>query len=111
MQYRLRSKADFDRLRQEGRVFHNRFVTLSVASNGLDYNRYGIITSKQLGKAVRRNRVRRLLREAIRHAHARLRSGFDVVLIARHEIVGQPFLMICRTLDELFRKAGLVEEL
>jgi ribonuclease P protein component len=108
-QFRLRKTDDFARLRQEGRVFHHRVLTLSLAANGLAHNRYGIITSKQLGNAVKRNRVRRLVREAVRLLHPRLVVGFDVVFITRRDVVGQPFVAICRTVEELCRKAGLVE--
>jgi ribonuclease P protein component len=108
-QFRLRKKEDFARLRREGRVYHSRHITLSLGANGLEHNRYGIITSKQLGNAVKRNRVRRLLREAVRQLHPRLANGFDVILIARRETVGQPFWAVCRIVEELCRKAGLVE--
>jgi ribonuclease P protein component len=108
-QFRLRSTGDFARLHQEGRAYHSRLVTLSLSANGLEHNRYGIITSKQLGKAVKRNRVRRHLREAVRLLHPHLHSGFDVVLIARRDIVGQPFWTIRDTVETLCRKAGLTE--
>jgi len=108
-QFRLRNKADFARLRQEGRVYHSRFFTLSLVTNGLEHNRYGTITSKQLGNAVKRNRVRRLVRESVRHFHPKFVQGFDVLFIARRDVVGQPFVAVRRTVEELCRKAGLVE--
>ena len=60
---RLRRKDDFARLRQHGRVWRHHMLILSVTPNGLTHNRYGFVTSKHLGKAVVRNRTRRLLRE------------------------------------------------
>jgi ribonuclease P protein component len=104
---RLTDGADFERLRAEGRQHRHPFYTLSVAANGLAHNRYGFITSRRLGGAVVRNRVRRRLREAVRRAAPRLKSGFDVVIIAREAIVGQPYEQITAALDDLLRRARL----
>lgn len=81
-----------------------------MAHNGTDHNRYGIITGKALGKAVVRNRVRRLLREAIRSLHPHLQSGHDVVIIARRPLVGQPFADIQRIVRMQLQQAGLLVE-
>lgn len=107
---RLRHSRDFARLRREGRVYRHPLMLLSVLENTHDENRYGFITSKHLGKAVVRNRVRRLLREATRQLHPSLKSGFDVVFIGRSQIVDQPFTPIYHAMYELLNRAGLVEE-
>jgi ribonuclease P protein component len=108
--FRLRRGEDFARLRREGRVYHHRFMTVSLAANGLPYNRYGFITAKHLGKAVSRNRVRRLFREAVRQLHPRLQPGFDVVMIARQPLVEQPLTVVYRTVSDLLDRAGIVLE-
>ncbi len=107
--FRLRESSDFSRLRTEGRAHSHRLMTLSMAPNGLPHNRYGFITGKTLGKAVQRNRVRRLLREATRLLHPQLQPGYDVVLIARRPLVGQPFAEVQRIVHQLAKQAGLVE--
>jgi len=107
---RLRRKEDFARLRASGRVWRHPFVILSVAPNDLPHNRYGFITGKRLGNAVRRNRARRLLREAVRQAHPALRSGHDMVFIARDAITGQPFASVHEAVTTLLRRAGLWDD-
>ncbi len=104
---RLRRRADFIRLRRHGRVWRHAFLILSVAPNGLPYNRYGFITSKHLGKAVVRNRTRRLLREAVRGVHAHLQPGHDIVFIARPAIVGQPFQAVREAVTASLKRAKL----
>lgn len=113
MQHRLRLRrpADFARVRQVGRVQRHAWFTLSYAPNNLPHNRYGIITAKRIGKAVVRNRVRRLLRESLRHLHTRLSPGFDVIVIARQPLVGQPITAVQRVLSEVLHRAGLVAPL
>jgi ribonuclease P protein component len=105
---RLRHSDDFARLRQAGRAYRHPMLVLNSDANTLSHNRYGFITAKSLGNAVTRNRARRLLREVVRILHPRLRVGYDLVLVARSEIVGQPFVVVQRIVEELCRRAGLV---
>ena len=105
---RLRRSDDFTRLRQKGTSVHNCNLLLSHMTNGLSLNRYGFVTSGRLGGAVVRNRLRRLLREAIRGLHPRLGTGHDVVLIARQPLINQPFASVQQLVFDLLRKAGLV---
>lgn len=107
--FSLRHKADFDRMRQQGRSYHHRFMILNLLANGQVDNRYGFIVSRQVGGAVSRNRVRRLLREAMRFLHPQLKAGFDVVIVARRDLAGQPLQVVVRTIEELMIRAKLVK--
>lgn len=107
---RLHQTDDFERLKREGSAYRHAWLLLSVAVSAHPQNRYGIITSKQLGGAVVRNRVRRHLREAVHAMHPRLFQGHDFVLIARKTIVGQPLSAIQEVLFGLCQRAGLVIE-
>ncbi len=104
---RLRHRDDFRRLRQHGTVWRHPFLILSVISNHRTHNRYGFITTKQLGKAVARNRIRRLLREAMREAHPQLDTGYDMVIIARKASVGQPYETVRAAVHQTLHNAGL----
>lgn len=105
---RLRRAEDFQYVRQVGRSYHSRLLHINLASNGLGANRYGVITSKRLGNAVMRNRVRRRLREVLRSLDPHLESGFDIVVVARPAIVAQPFEQVQRNVSRLLRQAGLL---
>lgn len=109
-QFRLRQARDYQRVRHEGRAYTHSWLILSTAANSSAHNRYGFITAKRLGSAVIRNRIRRQLREAVRHLHPRLKPGYDVVIIARHAILGQPYAAIQRILMKVLVQAGLVVE-
>lgn len=56
---------------------------LFARANGLPHSRLGITTSRRLGKAHRRNRARRLVREAYRTHREQLPRGFDLVFVVR----------------------------
>lgn len=106
--FRLRESSDFDRLRQQGQRQRHPWMTLSYSRNQSPNSRFGVIVSKQLGNAVTRNRVRRLIRESLRQLHPRLRPGYDVVIIARRPLVGQPLSAVLRTIVELCTTADLL---
>ena len=104
---RLRRKQDFDRLREAGRVWRHPFFVLSAAPNGLPHNRYGFVTSKRLGNAVTRNGVRRLMRESVRLMDSQLQQGYDIALIARTSIVGQPYHAVNQAIVATMQRARL----
>lgn len=106
--FRLRQAEDFERLRREGHTYRHPFIILSLAANHLDHNRYGFVTGRRIGKAVVRNRVRRRLREVVRHHHQQLKPGYDVVIIARPLIVNQSYAEIHLALSQTFDRAGLL---
>ena len=62
-------------------------MTVAVAGNSLDHARLGLSVGKVTWKsAVKRNRVRRIFREAFRLEQAKLPAGHDIVLISGREI-------------------------
>jgi ribonuclease P protein component len=76
--------------------------------NNIGHNRFGFVTSKRLGGAVVRNRVRRRLREIVRVAPAK--AGYDVVLSAKTTAAAAPFADLRASVMRLFARAGIAED-
>ncbi len=73
-------------------------------------NRLGITVSVKLGCAVVRNRARRRLREVYRLNEARLKSGFDIVVVARKAAAEAPFEQLQKEFLSLCRQLALEKE-
>ena len=79
----LRRPADFRRVYERRRSASDDWLIVYGRENELPYLRLGLSVSRKVGIAVRRNRLRRLYREAFRHSRAELPVGIDLVLIPR----------------------------
>ena len=102
---RLRHRKDFDAVFRQGRAWNDQLLVLRALPNNLDHNRFGFVTSKRLGGAVVRNRVRRRLREIVRHAETN--PGYDIVLSAKTKAPGAEFLDVKTSVLRLLDRAGI----
>jgi len=79
----VRLKREFDRVFQEGRAFELREISVRALPNGLGHARLGLCVGKRHGNAVRRNRIKRLLRGAYRLNRHGLTVPCDLVIVPR----------------------------
>ena len=96
--YKIRKGWEYRFIYKNGRRKSNRFFVLYYIKNNLGYSRFGISASKKLGNAVKRNRVKRLIREVIRLRNDIKGMGMDIVLVARDGMLGIKF----KDADEAF---------
>ena len=80
----LTRKKEFERVFDEGTVFKNNEVVLYVVPNDFQHSRLGLVVSKKVGNSPRRNRAKRLLREAYRLNKHLLKMHVDIIAIPRH---------------------------
>ena len=105
----LRDESQFRDVRAEGRVLKQPLLTIFVRPNGLPFSRLGITTSKRVGKAVRRNRARRLVRESFRSIAPRLATGLDVVTVGRPGLGEATYQDVRAMIDRAAVRGGLYQ--
>ena len=79
----LKTSAEFERVYATRRWAQDATLKTMVAPNNLEHSRLGLSVGKRYGNAVRRNRFKRLVREAFRTNREQLPNGFDIVVIPR----------------------------
>jgi ribonuclease P protein component len=79
---RLRHRQEFLRAQAQGKRLHTRHFGVVLAPMAAGRPRLGLVVTRRLGKAVQRNRVKRLLREFFRR-HQTGMPAFDLVIMAK----------------------------
>ena len=97
----LRAREDFARISAEGHSRSDRLMVVRFVPNGHDHDRFGISTGRRLGGAVQRNRVRRRVREVLRHNPNDTSHGWDILIVARPPAVDASFDELRAALERL----------
>ena len=99
---RLRKHAQYCRVQSKGRRMGGKFLLVIFAPSSFLDVRLGITVSKHVGNAVTRNRVKRRLRDILRHEKSALAGiGLDVVWIAKLEAASTSYEALHREVKEL----------
>ena len=102
----LNKKVQYELVYEVGSSWVSKLVVMRALPNGLDYSRYGFSVSRRVGKAVVRNRVKRLLREILRQAP--LQPGWDIVFVARSPAARVDYVRLGKSVKDLLCRAGLL---
>lgn len=106
----LKENYEFRRTYQKGVSAVSPVMVLYCRKNRLGRNRLGLVSSTKLGHAVVRNRCRRRLREVYRLEKPQLKTGYDIILVARSRTATAPWLELQKQFRRLCRKVDLMKE-
>jgi ribonuclease P protein component len=106
---RLTQKWEFQRGYQKGKKYWNRCFVMYVVWNSLNQTRLGITATKKLGGSVKRNRIKRLIRESFRLSKHQIRQGYDIIVVGRSEAIDMKCQQAQSSLLQLLRQAHVLK--
>lgn len=108
--YRIKKNTEFQQVLQKGVSAANRqFVIYKLKNDDYPYFRIGISVSKKLGKAVLRNRIKRYIREAIREMKEEIDPAYDLIIIARRQVVDMNYHEAKKSLQHALKVAQVLK--
>jgi ribonuclease P protein component len=103
---RILKRADFIDINLHGKRFRTENFTIIAQPNGGDITRLGVTVSKRVGNSVKRNHMKRLIREFFRHHKHAMPKGYDVVIAPLHEIQAPSLSKVREELGDVLVKNG-----
>jgi ribonuclease P protein component len=104
----LTKRAQYLTVYKSGKAWVNNLIVMKALPNECEFSRYGFSVTRNIGKAVVRNRIRRLLREISRMTP--VKPGWDIVFIARPEAVAADYHELKKSVEMLLRRAHLINK-
>ena len=105
--YKIKKNFEFLRVFKRGRFSSSTNFTVYCLDNGKGFNRFGVSHAKNYGKSVKRNRVKRLLKESYRLLEESLKTGHDIIFFARRCEAAPDFNQVQKEIKYSLRKLCL----
>lgn len=87
----IKKNSEFQRIYKKGRSYANRLLVMYVEETAEEENHLGISVSKRVGNSVVRHHLSRLVREIFRLNQHRIRTGLNIIIVARPEAKNSNF--------------------
>lgn len=104
---RLLKKWEFQRVFAENKKYEGKYITLYILPNQQG-RKIGILAPRKTGIAVKRNRAKRLIREAYRLNKHLLPNNIHIVITAKPEIIGLKYEQVEEDLLRIYKEAELI---
>ena len=106
----VKSKLEFEQLFNEGRSLASRGLVLYFIPTQQKGSRVAFCVGKKMGNAVKRNKIRRRLKEAFYQIEENTPVGYNFAWVARKKIEDMDYLLLQREMMNLLQKAILRNE-
>lgn len=106
----IKKNYEFKTLFSKGKFFHGEYIHMYILKNNCNFNKIGIAISKKQGKAVKRNRFKRFIREAYKNLEGNFSCGINILIVGNKnmEISEISYKKIFENMEKLAKKAGIL---
>ena len=106
----LKKNYEFENVLKQGKFYVGKQITIYIIKNKENKNVFGIAISKKICSAVKRNFIKRKIRENYRLLQEKLKTGYNIVFLwnKRNPVDSADFHIIKEDMLKLFEKAGLL---
>ena len=108
----LKKNYEFRAVLNRGQYYSGKYIAVFIKKNNKSKNFLGIAISSKLGKAVRRNYVKRIIRENYRHIENNIKTGYDIVFLwkKKQDIKEACYSYVEKDIKYIFKKAEIFLE-
>jgi ribonuclease P protein component len=105
----IKKNSDFQGVFEKGHSMNGKYLVVYFLPNQFASIRFGFCVGKKIGSAVRRNRIKRLLREAVKVINLPFQGNWDIVLVARTPILSARLQSIIMEIEYILVKIGIIK--
>ena len=106
----IKKNYEFKMLFSKGKFYYGDFIHMYIKKTNSSINKFGIAISKKQGKAVKRNRIKRLIRENYKNFESKIEKGTQILIVINKEknIEGINFKDIENNFQRTLKKANVL---
>jgi len=109
--YRVKSEKEFQKVFHDGQSIANRQLVLYVYPKPEQVHfRVGLSVGKKMGNAVKRNQIKRYLRQALHELEPAINPDIDILLIARKDICDKDFFEVKKSMIHIMKLANILDQ-
>lgn len=108
---KLKKNNEFKKVLSKGKYYSGKYLDIFIKSNKYSLNFIGIAIGVKIAKAVKRNRIKRIIFENYRLLDKDLKTGYDIVFLwkKKMDIKNATFINIRNDMESVFKRIGILE--
>ncbi len=108
----LKKNYQFKDVLSKGKFFSGKQIIVYIKKNNKNINRIGLAISVKIAKAVKRNKIKRIIKENYKEIEKNLKNGYDIVFLWKKKINPKEvnFYKVKNDFINIFDKANIIKK-